>query len=1200
MKTKNSILIAVALICFSLSGYATHLMGGNMTYTYVSYNATTNLYSYLVTLHEYRYCSDSNSAQLTNSEQLGIYYQDPTNLNGPKALQAAVTIPRISLTNIVPPSSNPNCTTGANVCVQEGIYRVTIQVPPSTGGYHLIMDRCCRNGNISNIVVLVGGMTATGENYYAFIPPTAYQNNSPTFATAAVPYICAADTISILNAAFDVDGDSLVYSFQVPYKGPSSSGAPQPNPPAIYTWPISTVTYNAGYSVTNPFGAGGYASINSATGLTSYYVPNTGFYVVAVEIKEYRNGALIGITRRDLQLIVIACPPNTAPSFASATSGQTVQTVSAGTNLCFNVTFNDAGGDSVSLSSTGLIFDNTFVSPAATFPHTKGLGTTTSQFCWTTPCERNTQGTYQFVATGTDNGCPPKTTNIVYTIHVNPNLISSIVGFDTVCVNEGAAPYAVSSSTATSYNWTITGGNQTSGGTTGSIHVNWTSPSGSVAVYGINSNGCHSDTALKAVTTYNPLATAGPDALFCSGGSATLGGSPVANQIYHWSPSSGLSDSTIANPLVTLNNAGLSPLTVRYIVTATQQSCIAADTVLVVVNPAPVVSLAPFNSTCINAASFSLGGGLPAGGTYSGAGVSGNSFNPSLAGVGPHVITYSYTNNFGCTKTAGSTINVAALPVVNLNLSFSTACINGAPVTLSGGSPAGGTYSGAGVSGGVFTPSVAGSGLTTITYSYTDVNGCSATSSSTVNISMLPTVSFTLPVNHLCINDAPATLSGGTPAGGAYSGAGVSNGMFDPASAGTGPHPITYSYSDPNGCAASSSSTMNVNQLPAVSLALTSSQVCTNASPITLSGGTPAGGTYNGAGVSGNMFDPVVAGQGPHTITYSFTSASGCSNSATSTLTVEPLPSVTLTLGTACVGAAPFVLTGGSPPGGTYSGPGVSGGMFDPTVAGFGPHTISYTYANAAGCASTVTGTITVGTLPAPSVSVSPGIGCQDHTIYIGYGPQSLTLTATNAGVVTYQWYKDGVAIPGATSSTLQVTTAGVYYVIASDAGGCTSAASSPQAIATINTVDVRCGQNLSKVILCHVPPGNSGNPQTLCIAPAAVPAHLAGHPGDCLGPCTVRVSSSQKEVNAENQLAVYPNPFFLATNVDFEVFETSNVFVGLYDLEGRLVQALFDGVADEGTAYQVQCNGAQLSQGVYFIKLTAGNLVNYQKLIKF
>jgi uncharacterized delta-60 repeat protein len=86
--------------------------------------------------------------------------------------------------------------------------------------------------------------------------------------------------------------------------------------------------------------------------------------------------------------------------------------------------------------------------------------------------------------------------------------------------------------------------------------------------------------------------------------------------------------------------------------------------VSVTVNPLPVVTLGAFNAVCINAASFGLTGGLPSGGVYSGNGVSSGSFNPSVAGAGNHIITYTYTNSNGCSNSSTSSIQVNS-PIAN-------------------------------------------------------------------------------------------------------------------------------------------------------------------------------------------------------------------------------------------------------------------------------------------------------------------------------------------------------------------------------------------------------------------------------------------------------------------------------------------------------------------------------------------------------
>lgn len=62
--------------------------------------------------------------------------------------------------------------------------------------------------------------------------------------------------------------------------------------------------------------------------------------------------------------------------------------------------------------------------------------------------------------------------------------------------------------------------------------------------------------------------------------------------------------------------------------------------------------------------------------------------------------------------------------------------------------------------------------------------------------------------------------------------------------------------------------------------------VVTGSTPVQLSGGLPAGGTYNGNGVSDNIFYPDSAGPGAHIITYSYTDSGGCSASVTKTFVV--------------------------------------------------------------------------------------------------------------------------------------------------------------------------------------------------------------------------------------------------------------------------------------------------------------------------
>lgn len=78
---------------------------------------------------------------------------------------------------------------------------------------------------------------------------------------------------------------------------------------------------------------------------------------------------------------------------------------------------------------------------------------------------------------------------------------------------------------------------------------------------------------------------------------------------------------------------------------------------------------------------------------------------------------------------------------------------------------------------------------------------------------------------------------------------------------------------------------------PTVTLAPFTSSVCSNTT-VTLSGGSPVGGSYSGLGVSGSQFNASVAGVGTHTITYTFGVGNGCQRSASQPITVISGPSI--------------------------------------------------------------------------------------------------------------------------------------------------------------------------------------------------------------------------------------------------------------------------------------------------------------------
>jgi gliding motility-associated-like protein len=908
------VLIAVALPFIS---QATHLMGGSLTYAYLGQDAGGN-YQYRVTLTIYRYCA-AGSAQLPTAMTLGVYQDNPGNPTGNKNRVLQTSLPLITQQNIVPPTANANCTFTANVCVEEGVYQTVLTLPDNPSGYYLIADRCCRNNNIDNLF----DPGNTGQAYYASMPAPSSINSSPTFATAPVPYLCAGDTFSILNQALDTDGDLLTYQFVTPYQGISSSNQPNPTAPLVYPWPIQEVTYATNYSLAQPFGAGGSAVIDTATGLASYFAPAQGFYVIAVEVSEYRNGVLIGVTRRDLQIIVIPCPINPAPALATG-STQTTYNIQEGQTLCFNIQMTDANGDSIFFTHTGNIFNSSLTNPAATLTDTSGPTPIQSQFCWTTSCSQGRTTPYQFSISAADNGCPAKTTNIVYTINVQNTITpTAINGPDTLCANAASGvTYSVAGTSGYTYNWQVIQGTQVTGGTSANIGVNFPAlGNATIRVVGVNPFGCPSDTVTKQVFIKpQPTAVAGSDQSYCSGASVTIGSSTTGGVSYAWTPSAGLSSATSSNPTVTLVNTGTIPTVNTFILTTTANGCTNKYTVAVTVNPLPVANAGTNTSFC-SGAQITLGTSTTSGFTYvwSPAGGLNNTgiSNPVLTLTNTDTVpdTLNYflitTNQFTCRDSDTVQVTVAPIPLVTAG--SDVIFCSGQTVAIGTLSQFGFTYAWSPSTG--VTPatnSAANLTLTNTTTVFDTVNlvlaatrfGC--TGRDTIEAIVKPRPIAEAGTSIIACQNDTATIGAASLAGYSYSWSPATNLSSTNASnpnvfINTSSTPTTTTYTvtvTANGCVNTDSVSVTSNPLPNVAAVTNATVVCLGTgATLTASGAstysweninTPL--TVIGTGASLNV-TPTVSSS--YVVTG--TSAAGCKNKDTVSVTVAPLPSVAIT-----------------------------------------------------------------------------------------------------------------------------------------------------------------------------------------------------------------------------------------------------------------------------------------------------------------
>lgn len=644
--------------------------------------------------------------------------------------------------------------------------------------------------------------------------------------------------------------------------------------------------------------------------------------------------------------------------------------------------------------------DNTSTSPNSCLTTYQWNVSTSGGACGSGPAWNHAGGTnassfepqFQFTQAGTysiqlqaTNSCGTFNQTAVVNANAPPQVdVADLAGIcATQCVDPSATVQNCGAANPT-YAWSFAGGSPATAATLDPPQVCYASATSSaISLTVTNACGSATDVTTLAVGVLPAAPVISSNSPVCAGQILSVAANATPGITYHWTGPNGFSSDqpSFTIPGVSATHAG------TYSVVAVSNGCQGpASTVSVQVTPAPVLTVTPASDAICNGemANFTVSGAANyqwfIGSTQVGTGAVFNT-SPAIS------TTYAVSGSVGgCPGSA--TVPVTVFPITNVNAGLDrTECDQAISVQLNG-IPTPGTWSGANVTtGGSFTPVPGQLGPVTLTYTHVDGNGCTTSDQLVVTVQDLVLIADAGPDTTFCQGTTPVVLPA-TPAGGSWTGA-VVGGQFVPSSPGL----FNASYAFGTGTCATSDQ-LGITVLAAPVLSLPASIVrCIDAAPVAL-GGTPVGGMWSGPGVGPApfSFDPAMAGEGSHALTYSFTDASGCTATGTIQATVTALPVVQAGADVQlCDQPIPFQLATATPVGGTWSATTFNvtpAGEITP--AGVGTDVLTYTYADPAGCSGS--DQITVSVVPI----TQPAFAGNDTAVCVGSG--DLQLLGTPVG----------------------------------------------------------------------------------------------------------------------------------------------------------------------------------------------------------
>jgi gliding motility-associated-like protein len=462
------------------SANADHIIGSDMTYECAD---TPGVYT--IIFNFYRDCNGcyvlGQSPRCGTSENCGSSSTAPTNLSlrciTPGKVQSlgTVTMTRTSIVDITTTcnSAKSRCEQPCNGTFPHGIEKHTfegtidVRSKIASGGcdFEISVRLAVRNAGIT-----------TGQSQQWFYTSceinacAAPCNSSPKLSNDPVAILCCDQPFTFNNGAVDTsDRDSISYSFVKAFQNRGSECTYAT--PRTYLDPITSYyPPGTGYPQVVPGASPPIGTYLDAVSGDLIFTPTncSEVAVVVIQMTEWRKDSVgvyqqIGVTRRDMQVIVMSCPSNNPP----IVEGPYTYNVCEGSQLCFNVTTDDPAyvpppptplppPDSVKITWNSGI-------PGATFSViTASARLQSGRFCWTPAEGMASSLPYNFTVTARDNACPLNALSVrSFRVTVKPKA-RGLINIDTM--DCGVYPHTVDLETGFrgngSYLWTVLDSNR--------------------------------------------------------------------------------------------------------------------------------------------------------------------------------------------------------------------------------------------------------------------------------------------------------------------------------------------------------------------------------------------------------------------------------------------------------------------------------------------------------------------------------------------------------------------------------------------------------------------------------------------------------------------------------------------------------------------------------------------------------------------